>query len=50
MTVQHAHAFFFVSTQCPSIRDGVCHHPFCKFAEDAHPPGTKFKNVFIHAN
>ncbi|KAH6610263.1 hypothetical protein Trco_000283, partial [Trichoderma cornu-damae] len=35
---------------CPSIRDGVCVHPFCKFAEDAHPPGTKFKNAFIHAN
>ncbi|RFU81761.1 hypothetical protein TARUN_463, partial [Trichoderma arundinaceum] len=35
---------------CPSIRDGVCAHPFCKFSEDAHPPGTKFKNAFIHAN
>ncbi|KAL7798307.1 hypothetical protein V8C37DRAFT_367295 [Trichoderma ceciliae] len=35
---------------CPSIRDGVCVHPFCKFSEDAHPPGTKYKNAFIHAN
>ncbi|KAG6011533.1 hypothetical protein E4U54_008038 [Claviceps lovelessii] len=35
---------------CPSIRDGVCIHPFCKFPEDAHPPGTKFKNPNIKAN
>ncbi|KAG5980946.1 hypothetical protein E4U55_003456 [Claviceps digitariae] len=35
---------------CPSIRDGVCVHPFCKFPEDAHPPGTKFKNPNIKAN
>ncbi|KAM3560577.1 hypothetical protein MY1884_002833 [Beauveria asiatica] len=27
---------------CPSIRDGVCTHPYCKFNEDQHPPGTKF--------
>ncbi|KAJ6779452.1 hypothetical protein PWT90_00757 [Aphanocladium album] len=27
---------------CPSIRDGVCTHPYCKFDEDQHPPGTKF--------
>ncbi|KAL7944453.1 hypothetical protein V8C42DRAFT_89007 [Trichoderma barbatum] len=35
---------------CPSIRDGVCQHPFCKFPKDSHPPGTKFKNASIHAN
>ncbi|TWU78751.1 hypothetical protein ED733_006695 [Metarhizium rileyi] len=35
---------------CPSIRDNVCIHPFCKFSEDAHPPGTKFKNPNIRAN
>ncbi|KHO01941.1 CCCH zinc finger DNA binding protein [Metarhizium album ARSEF 1941] len=35
---------------CPSIRDNVCVHPFCKFPEDAHPPGTKFKNPSIKAN
>lgn len=28
--------------QCPSIRDGVCTHPYCKFDEDNHPPGTKY--------
>ncbi|OAA79178.1 CCCH zinc finger DNA binding protein [Akanthomyces lecanii RCEF 1005] len=27
---------------CPSIRDGVCTHPYCKFDEEQHPPGTKF--------
>ncbi|GAB0133820.1 RNA-binding component of cleavage and polyadenylation factor [Epichloe bromicola] len=35
---------------CPSIREGVCTHPFCKFAEDAHPPGTKYKNPNIKVN
>ncbi|EFY95712.1 hypothetical protein X797_008872 [Metarhizium robertsii] len=35
---------------CPSIRDNVCIHPFCKFPEEAHPPGTKFKNPSIKAN
>ncbi|OAQ73049.1 zinc finger protein [Pochonia chlamydosporia 170] len=35
---------------CPSIRDNVCVHPFCKFPEEAHPPGTKFKNPSIKAN
>jgi hypothetical protein len=38
------------SSQCPSIRDNVCIHPFCKFPEDAHPPGTKFKNPNIKGN
>ncbi|QUC23915.1 uncharacterized protein UV8b_08156 [Ustilaginoidea virens] len=35
---------------CPSIRDGLCIHPLCKFPEDAHPPGTRFKNPNIKAN
>ncbi|KAL3960166.1 hypothetical protein ACCO45_005283 [Purpureocillium lilacinum] len=35
---------------CPSMKDGVCCHPFCKFAEDAHPPGTKYRNSHIRAN
>ncbi|POR30922.1 Uncharacterized protein TPAR_08866 [Tolypocladium paradoxum] len=35
---------------CPSIKDGLCCHPFCKFPEEAHPPGTRFKNVHIRAN
>ncbi|KAG6067473.1 hypothetical protein E4U32_003719 [Claviceps aff. humidiphila group G2b] len=34
---------------CPSIRDGVCTHPFCKFTAEAHPPGTKFKSPNIRA-
>jgi hypothetical protein len=28
---------------CPSVKDGVCVHPFCKFEEWDHPPGTKLK-------
>ena len=28
--------------QCPSVRDGVCPHPFCRFPEELHPPGTKY--------
>ncbi|KAL7937524.1 hypothetical protein V8C35DRAFT_292715 [Trichoderma chlorosporum] len=35
---------------CPSIRDGVCQHPHCKFPKDAHPPGTEFRNPNIAAN
>ncbi|KAK7397814.1 hypothetical protein QQX98_012817 [Neonectria punicea] len=35
---------------CPSFRDGVCGHPYCRFPVDAHPPGTKFKNAQIHEN
>ncbi|KAG6116206.1 hypothetical protein E4U14_000401 [Claviceps sp. LM454 group G7] len=34
---------------CPSIRDGVCTHLFCKFTAEAHPPGTKFKSPNIRA-
>ncbi|KAH7155021.1 hypothetical protein B0J13DRAFT_521187 [Dactylonectria estremocensis] len=35
---------------CPSFRDGVCGHPYCRFPVDAHPPGTKFKNSQIRDN
>ncbi|KAJ6441920.1 zinc finger protein [Purpureocillium lavendulum] len=35
---------------CPSVKDGVCCHPFCKFSEEAHPPGTKFRNCHIKSN
>ncbi|KAK6202016.1 hypothetical protein LQW54_009148 [Pestalotiopsis sp. IQ-011] len=28
---------------CPSVKDGVCTHPFCKFHPHEHPPGTKIK-------
>ncbi|ETS77582.1 hypothetical protein PFICI_11456 [Pestalotiopsis fici W106-1] len=28
---------------CPSVKDGVCTHPFCKFHVNEHPPGTKIK-------
>jgi len=29
---------------CPSVRDGVCTHPYCKFDPEDHPPGTKFRS------
>lgn len=35
---------------CPTVRDGVCVHPFCKFKVEEHPPGIKFKNVHIKDN
>ncbi|KAI0843685.1 hypothetical protein F5Y06DRAFT_255556 [Hypoxylon sp. FL0890] len=28
---------------CPSVVNGACMHPHCKFRVDEHPPGTKFK-------
>ncbi|KAI0007945.1 hypothetical protein F4779DRAFT_589245 [Xylariaceae sp. FL0662B] len=28
---------------CPSVVNGICTHPYCKFRVDEHPPGTKFK-------
>ncbi|KAG7285475.1 hypothetical protein NEMBOFW57_010103 [Staphylotrichum longicolle] len=28
---------------CPSVRDGVCTHPFCKFGKEDHPPGTRLR-------
>ncbi|KAI5466952.1 hypothetical protein BGZ63DRAFT_346469 [Mariannaea sp. PMI_226] len=35
---------------CPSFKDGVCGHPYCRFPVQAHPPGCKFKNSKIHDN
>ncbi|KAH7367296.1 hypothetical protein B0T11DRAFT_52397 [Plectosphaerella cucumerina] len=35
---------------CPTVRDGTCYHPFCKFRVEEHPPGTKFKNIHIKDN
>ncbi|KAK3683924.1 hypothetical protein B0T22DRAFT_501279 [Podospora appendiculata] len=28
---------------CPSVRDGACTHPYCKFPPELHPPGTKLR-------
>ncbi|KAI1845419.1 hypothetical protein JX266_008514 [Neoarthrinium moseri] len=28
---------------CPSVLNGVCTHPYCKFHSHEHPPGTKLK-------
>ncbi|KAI1412385.1 hypothetical protein F5Y13DRAFT_200019 [Hypoxylon sp. FL1857] len=30
---------------CPSVVNGACTHPHCKFRVDEHPPGTKFKHA-----
>ncbi|KAI3320608.1 C-x8-C-x5-C-x3-H type zinc finger protein-like protein [Xylariaceae sp. AK1471] len=30
---------------CPSVVNGICTHPFCKFRPDEHPPGTKLRNT-----
>lgn len=30
---------------CPSVVNGVCTHPFCKFHPHEHPPGTKLKTT-----
>ncbi|KAH6891170.1 hypothetical protein B0T10DRAFT_304653 [Thelonectria olida] len=35
---------------CPSFKDNVCTHPYCRFPVEAHPPGCKFKNTKIHEN
>lgn len=48
--VSNLRAMLMTGRQCPSMKDGVCCHPFCKFAEDAHPPGTKYRNSHIRAN
>ncbi|KAI0019815.1 hypothetical protein F4780DRAFT_745036 [Xylariomycetidae sp. FL0641] len=32
---------------CPSVVNGVCTHPYCKFRVDEHPPGTKFKSAKV---
>ncbi|TGJ80695.1 hypothetical protein E0Z10_g8071 [Xylaria hypoxylon] len=29
---------------CPSVVNGICTHPFCKFRPEEHPPGTKLRN------
>lgn len=29
---------------CPSVENGMCTHPFCKFHAHEHPPGTKLKS------
>lgn len=31
---------------CPSVRDGQCTHPYCKFRPDEHPPNTKYRNTY----
>ncbi|KAL1860595.1 hypothetical protein Daus18300_009085 [Diaporthe australafricana] len=31
---------------CPSTRDGLCTHPYCKFKVFEHPPGTKFRQTY----
>ncbi|KAI1328047.1 C-x8-C-x5-C-x3-H type zinc finger protein-like protein [Xylariaceae sp. FL0255] len=28
---------------CPSVVNGICTHPFCKFRPEEHPPGTKLR-------
>ncbi|ROT42488.1 hypothetical protein SODALDRAFT_374815 [Sodiomyces alkalinus F11] len=35
---------------CPSVKDGVCVHPYCKFRVADHPPDTSFKNRNIKDN
>ncbi|KAK8107529.1 CCCH zinc finger DNA binding protein [Apiospora kogelbergensis] len=30
---------------CPSVVNGICLHPFCKFHANEHPPGTKLKTM-----
>ncbi|PHH87904.1 hypothetical protein CDD83_8246 [Cordyceps sp. RAO-2017] len=35
---------------CPSMKDGVCCHPFCKFPESAHPPRTRYKSIPTRAS
>lgn len=30
---------------CPSVVNGICTHPFCKFRPEEHPPGTKLRSV-----
>ncbi|KAI0537018.1 hypothetical protein GGR58DRAFT_473164 [Xylaria digitata] len=29
---------------CPSVVNGICTHPFCKFRPEEHPPGTKLRS------
>ncbi|KAI0202551.1 C-x8-C-x5-C-x3-H type zinc finger protein-like protein [Astrocystis sublimbata] len=30
---------------CPSVQNGICNHPYCKFSPEEHPPGTKLRSV-----
>ncbi|CAJ2510746.1 Uu.00g063710.m01.CDS01 [Anthostomella pinea] len=30
---------------CPSVINGICTHPYCKFRVDEHPPGTKIRSI-----
>ncbi|KAI1109219.1 C-x8-C-x5-C-x3-H type zinc finger protein-like protein [Nemania sp. NC0429] len=30
---------------CPSVVNGICTHPFCKFRPEEHPPGTKIRST-----
>ncbi|KAL0470197.1 hypothetical protein QR685DRAFT_246664 [Neurospora intermedia] len=30
---------------CPNVKDGVCTHPYCKFEDADHPPGTKYRST-----
>ncbi|KAI0445684.1 hypothetical protein F4803DRAFT_547973 [Xylaria telfairii] len=32
---------------CPSIVNGICTHPFCKFRPEEHPPGTKLRSAKV---
>ncbi|KIH91413.1 hypothetical protein SPBR_01472 [Sporothrix brasiliensis 5110] len=32
---------------CPSVRDGNCLQPYCRFPSALHPPKTKFKQPFL---
>lgn len=33
--------------QCPSVVNGICTHPFCKFRPEEHPPGTKIRGMKV---
>ncbi|KAI1815727.1 C-x8-C-x5-C-x3-H type zinc finger protein-like protein [Poronia punctata] len=30
---------------CPSVANGICTHPYCKFRPEEHPPGTKLRGA-----
>ncbi|KAJ2979104.1 hypothetical protein NUW58_g7291 [Xylaria curta] len=32
---------------CPSVVNGICTHPFCKFRPEEHPPGTKLRSTKV---
>ncbi|KAI0485865.1 C-x8-C-x5-C-x3-H type zinc finger protein-like protein [Xylaria cf. heliscus] len=32
---------------CPSVVNGICTHPFCKFRPEEHPPGTKLRSAKV---